>query len=127
MRKFWWCLCFLIVWATGNFLYGAWTENGAKRGESVQSIVNGGTTGTTGLVSQSTDGSVLTITFPDTSTGAVAAINSATGGCVQVDGTGLTGSLAFTNETTTACGIYNGTNGVFWTKNETNYWLLFAL
>ena len=103
-----------------NAFDGAWDGAddwiGTVSGTAAATIESGAAAGATAL--QPADTNTLA---------AIAYVDSATGGCVQVDGTGLTGSLAFTNETTTACGIYNGTNGVFWTKNETNYWLLFAL
>ena len=34
--------------------------------------------------------------------------------------------MGFTNGVTQNVGALNGTNGIYWTCNETNYWLLFS-
>lgn len=36
----------------------------------------------------------------------------------------MTGYLRHTNSTTYGDGVLNGTNGVYWTRNGTNYWIL---
>jgi hypothetical protein len=64
-----------------------------------------------------------------------ASANTTAGNAVPKVGGTMTGALTgtvltansynFTNTTLMDCGTLGGTNGVFWTSNLTNYWLLF--
>lgn len=44
---------------------------------------------------------------------------------LSVSGTGRTRALTYSTNATPTSGTLNGTNGVYWTRNTTNYWLLF--
>ena len=50
------------------------------------------------------------------------AVNSNGGAATNLT---LSGATTLTNGTTYSAGAYYGTNGVFWTRDGTNYWILF--
>ena len=127
-----------IAYYVGLTRYGSFNASGYTFiGAGTHKIAKGSTgniafqlwTGGANIIPMNVETNLVSIT--NLSVSGSATVN----GTVLVNGTNLTDlmsaaneqphTLTMTNLTTLADGVLGGTNGVYWTRNSTNYWILF--
>lgn len=108
------------AWDIGNDSDGDFTF--ASGGATRLSVSTGGVVTATGYIG---DGSTLTMLTTNWSTNATSSAYVRKDGTSQMTDNLKTTGVTFTNLIQMISGSLDGTNGVYWLSNGTNYWILF--